>query len=127
MKKKDLIRITILCALLTQISHAAQVFYLLSNKSTFDLIISWIFAVSLEASIYIFTLYGKKNIAMFFAVISFCINILSYWYSMAFDQAFIGMLLISFVIPVTIYFYSELLKEETKPTLGRPRKEKLEL
>lgn len=123
MSKKFLIRITIIGALLTQVSHASEVFYLLSNKTLLDQVISWIFAISLETSIFIFTMYGKKKIATFFGVISCFINLLVYWYEVDFTQNFVGMLIISPIIPITIYYYSELIDEENKPKLGRPRKE----
>ena len=123
MDKKLLIRITIIAALLTQVSHAAEVSYLLSKQGVFDKIMSWVFAISLELSIYIFTLFGKKRIAIFFGVISCLINLLVYWFEVGFSQEFVGMLIISPIIPITIYFYSELINEENKPKLGRPKKD----
>lgn len=123
MNKQILIRITIIAALLTQVSHAAEVFYLLSKQGTFDKVMSWVFAISLELSIYIFTIFGKKRIAIFFGVISCLINLLVYWFEFGWSQNFIGMLIISPIIPITIYFYSELINEESKPKIGRPRKE----
>lgn len=123
MNKQILIRITIIAALLTQVSHAAEVFYLLSKQETFDKVMSWVFAISLELSIYIFTIFGKKKIAIFFGVISCLINLLVYWFEVGFSQQFVGMLIISPIIPITIYFYSELINEENKPKMGRPRKE----
>ena len=123
MDRKLLIRITIIGALLTQVSHAADVFYLLSKQEIFDKVMSWVFAISLELSIFIFTLFGKKRIAIFFGVVSCLINLLVYWFEAGFSQQFVGMLIISPIIPITIYFYSELINEENKPKMGRPRKE----
>lgn len=123
MDRKLLIRITIIGALLTQVSHAADVFYLLSKQETFDKVMSWIFAISLELSIFIFTLFGKKRIAIFFGVVSCLINLLVYWFEAGFSQQFVGMLIISPIIPITIYFYSELIENENKPKIGRPKKE----
>lgn len=121
MNKQLLIRITIIGALLTQVTHASEVFFILSKQGVFDRIISWIFAVSLETSIFIFTLYGKKKIALFFGVVSCLINLIVYWFEAGWSQNFIGMLIISPIIPITIYFYSELIDEENKPKLGRPK------
>ena len=121
MNKKLLIRVTIIFALITQVSHASELFYLLSGKNMFSEIMSWVFAISLESSIFIFTIYGKKRIAMFFGVISCLINLLTYWYGTEDLQKFTGMLLISPIIPLTIYFYSELIENENKPKMGRPR------
>lgn len=122
MNKQLLIRITIIAALLTQVSHAAEVFYLLSKQGVFDKVMSWVFAISLELSIFIFTIFGKKKIAIFFGVISCLINLLVYWFEFGWSQNFIGMLIISPIIPITIYFYSELINKENKPKIGRPRK-----
>lgn len=114
--KKTVIRLTIICALLTQISHAASLFYLIGEeKSDFSFIMSWVFAVSLESSIYLFTMYGRRNTAIFFGLISWSINILYYWYEMGFTQKFVAMNIISPIIPITIYFYSELIQQEKKP------------
>lgn len=110
--KTRIIRVTIICALLTQINHAASLFYLLSDQSTFSFIMSWIFAVSLESSIYIFTMFGKRNTAMFFGLVSWSVNILHYWFEIGLTQKFMAMNIISPIIPITIYFYSELIREE---------------
>lgn len=110
--KNRLIRITIICALLTQINHAASLFYLLSDQSTFSYVMSWVFAVSLESSIYIFTMFGKRNTALFFGLVSWAVNILHYWFEVGFTQKFVAMNIISPIIPITIYFYSELIQQE---------------
>ena len=111
---KTLIRITILFALITQISHAAYIYYTLSNGGLFEQIMSWVFAVSLETSIFIFTMAGKRNTAIFFGLISWSINILSYWFKMGFTQKFVAMNVISIIIPITIFFYSELIKSDKR-------------
>lgn len=110
--KSRIIRITIICALLTQINHAASLFYLLSDATTFSFIMSWVFAVSLESSIYIFTMFGKRNTAIFFGFVSWAVNILHYWFEIGLTQKFVAMNIISPIIPITIYFYSELIQED---------------
>jgi len=105
---KKFILITIGFALLTQITHASDVFYMISRKTELDYIISWIFAFSLECSILIFTLIGKRNTAIFFAMISWIINLLYYWFDFGFTQQFVAMNIISLIIPITILFYSEI-------------------
>jgi hypothetical protein len=107
---KKLIITTITFALLTQITHASEVFYSISRHTTLDYIVSWIFAISLEMSILIFTLIGKRNTAIFFACVSWTINLLYYWFSFGFTQKFVSMNVISLIIPLTIYFYSELIQ-----------------
>lgn len=114
MDKRNIIRFVIICALLTQISHAAHVFYLIGEQGDFANFMSWVFAISLETSIYVFTMYGKRNTALFFGCISWAINILYYWQQPAITQAFVAMNVISPIIPITIFFYSELIKNEKK-------------
>ena len=114
MDRKTLIRITIICALLTQISHAAHVFYILAVPSTYVFIMSWVFAISLETSVYLFTMYGRRNTAIFFSVVSWSLNILYYWFEVGFTQQFVAMNIISPIIPITIYFYSELIQKERR-------------
>jgi hypothetical protein len=111
---KNLIKVTILFALLTQISHASYIYYTLSNGGLFEQIMSWIFAISLETSIFIFTMAGKRNTAIFFGFISWSINILSYWFEIGFTQKFVAMNVVSVIIPITIFFYSELIKNEKR-------------
>ena len=123
--KKTVIRITIICALLTQISHAAHLFFLIGGEDTlFATVMSWIFAISLEFSIYIFTIYGKRNTAIFFGLISWSINILYYWFEVGFTQKFVAMNIISPIIPITIYFYSELIQQEKKSRVSQKHKTK---
>ena len=118
-----LIRVVLLLALTTQITHAAWVFNEISkdNNSLMSEIMSYVFAVSLESSIYIFTMAGKKKIAGSFAVISTALNILYYWFTIGFTFQFMAMMLISPIIPITIWYYSELIDDNNKPKLGRPK------
>jgi hypothetical protein len=133
---EKLIRFVIVLALITQVSHAAWVFGNISQtkSATLDQIMNYIFAISLELSIFIFTIKGKLKIATFFAVISTLINLLYYWFKIGFSLEFCSMLVISPIIPTTIYFYSDLMtsiqdkipnKQEdsiVKRPVGRPRK-----
>lgn len=121
--KKYLVNIVIILALITQITHAAWVFGEISRNKTewYDIVLSYIFAISLELSIFIFTIYSKKKVATFFAIISTFLNLLYYWFQIAFSFNFVAMLVISPIIPVTIWYYSELLDEIHKPKLGRPK------
>jgi hypothetical protein len=107
---RKIIIVTICFALLTQITHASDVFYNISRQTTLDYLISWVFAFSLESSILIFTLLGKRNTAIFFGLVSWLINLLYYWIEIGFTQKFVAMNIISLIIPVTIFFYSELIK-----------------
>ena len=121
MKKQYLIRIAIVAALLTQINHAAFVFDSMSinHDNLLDYILPYVFALSLELSIYLFTLYGKKKVATAFALISFMVNILYYWKLPAMNFQFIAMLAISAIIPLTIWFYSDLLDADIKKEQAR--------
>jgi hypothetical protein len=123
MNKNSIVNIVIILALITQVTHAAWVFGEISQSKTewYDTILSYIFAISLELSIYIFTIFSKKKVATFFAVISTMLNLLYYWFEVAFSFQFVAMLVISPIIPVTIWYYSELLDEINKPKLGRPK------
>jgi len=123
MNKNSIVNIVIILALITQVTHAAWVFGEISQSKTewYDIILSYIFAISLELSIFIFTIFSKKKVATFFAVISTMLNLLYYWFEVAFSFEFVAMLVISPIIPVTIWYYSELLDEINKPKLGRPK------
>jgi len=103
--------------LLTQITHASDVFFNISRQTTLDYLISWVFAFSLESSILIFTLLGKRNTAIFFGLISWLINLLYYWVEIGMTQKFVAMNIISLIIPVTIFFYSELIKTDKRKNL----------
>jgi len=106
-----LIRFVIILALITQVSHAAWVFGKISQTKdqSLDQIMNYVFAISLELSIFIFTIEGKIKTATFFAVISTLINLLYYWFDVGFTLQFCSMLVISPIIPMTIYFYSDLI------------------
>jgi len=115
MKRLYLIRLTLIMALLTQVTHAAYLFLIISKSNGWvDVIISYTFAISLELSIYIFTLEEKKKVATFFALVSISINLLYYWNFSKIDQFFYGSLLVSFIMPITIWNYSDLIKEHPK-------------
>jgi hypothetical protein len=76
-----------------------------------------VFAFSLESSILIFTLLGKRNTAIFFGLVSWLINLLYYWVEIGITQKFVAMNIISLIIPVTIFFYSELIKTDKRKNL----------
>lgn len=116
---KTLINIVIVLALLTQVSHASWLFNQISQGD--DWLMGWVFAVSLETSIFIFTMYSKNKVATFFAIVSSLINLLYYWIPAGFSYKFFAMLVISPIIPMTIWYYSELINEINKRKVGRPR------
>jgi hypothetical protein len=125
LKTKDLINGVIILALLTQINHAAWVFDKISkSEGIISLLFAYIFAISLESSIFIFTMSGKKKIATFFAVVSTLLNLLYYWYGVSWSFEFVSMVIISPIIPTTIWYYSELIneREPVSRKVGRPRK-----
>jgi hypothetical protein len=109
----NLIKVVIFFALISQISHAKELFQLISHEQNNILseVLSWIFAVSLEMSIFIFTIKGLQRKALFFCVISILINIYYYYYQIDLSQKFIGSIIISFIIPITILFYSDLFEK----------------
>jgi hypothetical protein len=132
-----LIRFVIIFALITQVSHAAWVFGNISQTKgqTLDQLMNYLFAISLELSIFIFTIQGRIKTATFFAIISTLINLLYYWFKVGFSLEFCSMVVISPIIPTTIYFYSDLImylnttKElvqndpiKVKRPVGRPKK-----
>jgi len=123
MNKIFLVRTVIILALLTQVTHAAWVFEQISQTSDgwYNNLLSYVFAISLELSIFIFTIFGKKKTATFFAVVSTLLNILYYWFKISFSFEFCAMLVISPIIPTTIWYYSELIDELNKPKVGRPK------
>jgi hypothetical protein len=57
---------------------------------------------------------AKIKTAVFFAIISTMINILYYWIQVGFSLEFWSMVVISPIIPITIYYYSELIKDTSK-------------
>jgi hypothetical protein len=59
-------------------------------------------------------MYGRRNTAIFFSVVSWSLNILYYWFEVGFTQQFVAMNIISPIIPITIYFYSELIQKERR-------------
>lgn len=110
----QIIKLAVIFALMTQISHASYVFRVIARGDSvlINTVSSYIFAVALELAIYIFTMKGKKQVALFFALISTSINLLYYFYEPSLSREFIGMLVISPIIPMTIWFYSDLIKED---------------
>lgn len=138
----NLIKLVCTLAIFSQITHAKEVYYLLSheNDTMTNEIFSYIFAISLELSILVFTLNGMVTKARFFAIISILINIIYYYYTIDLTQKFFGSMIVSFIIPITILFYSDLFnkKDENyfvqdlsevpkaiiKRPVGRPRKNK---
>lgn len=124
MKNKTLVHIALIAALLTQTDHAANVFSRIASPDSGlwgKVILSYLFAVSLELSIFVFTLRGRKREATAFAVFSVLINLLYYWQSPGFTFPFMASLAISSAIPVTIWFYSDLVNEDNHP-VKRKRK-----
>ena len=144
----NLIKLVCTLAIFSQITHAKEVYFMLSHEpdTLINEIFSYIFAVSLELSILVFTLNGMVTKARFFAVISILINVIYYYYAIDMSQKFFGSMIVSFIIPITILFYSDLFKMETiaedelieidaiepnidtivKRPVGRPRKNLLQ-
>jgi len=118
----NLIKISLISALLTQISHASFVFARISHEEN-EMIkhfFSYIFAISLELSIYIFTMKGKRNSAIAFGTISALVNIFYYWYSVDTSLNFLSSVVVSLIVPTIIYVYSDVVEDEQKKKVGRP-------
>jgi hypothetical protein len=113
-QQKNLILIAIVSSLLTQITHASDLFGSISKVENqyLNTFLSYVFAFGLELSIFIFTLKAKKATATFFALISFLINILYYYPKWEISRECLSSLVISLIVPVAIWFYSDLILEE---------------
>lgn len=106
---RSIVNLVIVMALATQVSHAAWLFNDIGKPDDNTLPwMGWVFALSLEASIFVFTIYSRKRVATFFAVVSTLVNLLYYWIEVSTSHRFFAMLVISPIIPITIYYYSEL-------------------
>lgn len=118
----NLIKISLISALLTQISHAAYVFERISHEENEILktVLSYIFAISLELSIYIFTMKGKRNSAIAFGIISALVNVFYYWYDVDTSLNFLSSVVVSLIVPTIIYVYSDVVEDEQKRKVGRP-------
>jgi len=118
----NLIKISLISALLTQISHAAFVFARISHEDNEMLkqFLSYVFAISLELSIYIFTMKGKRNSAIAFGIISALVNVFYYWYEVDTSLNFLSSIVVSLIVPTIIYVYSEVIEDEQKKKVGRP-------
>jgi len=115
LERKHIVYAIIIMALITQISHATHLFNSVS-KLNFDLV-GWLFAIALESSIFVFTIYQLKRTATMFAIISTVINLLYYWFKPGLSYEFVAMCVISPIIPLVIWNYSELIT-----TLDRKKK-----
>lgn len=107
---RSIVNLVIVMALATQVSHAAWLFNDIGKPNDGTLPwMGWVFALSLEASIFVFTIYEKRNVATFFAVVSTLVNLLYYWIEVSVSHRFFAMLVISPIVPTTIYYYSDLI------------------
>lgn len=109
---RSIVNTVIVMALATQVSHAAWLFNDIGKEGDGTLPwMGWVFALSLEASIFLFTMYDRKGVATFFAVVSTLVNLLYYWIEASLSYKFFAMLVISPIIPTTIWYYSDLVNE----------------
>ena len=122
MNNKFLLHFAIIAALFTQIGHTATVFNNLSllgeqtkSLTAWDTFTGYVFAVSLEMAIYLFTCKGKLAQAKFFGVMSFVVNCM-YYHNTQVNFMVICSYFFSAIIPVTIWFYASLLhaQDETE-------------
>lgn len=115
---KKLLHFAIIAALFTQVGHTATVFNNLSGATAqgWDAINGYIFAVSLEMAIYLFTCRGKLAQARFFGIMSFLVNVMFYHKTNDIDFMAVCSLFFSAIIPVTIWFYAKLLHEMDEST-----------
>jgi len=116
-------------SILGQAPHSYFVIHSISQISGFWAILQGIvFALAIDASLIFYTLRGRKDIARVFAVAMFLINLLYYWPLLAFSAQFAGGVLISFLLPLSIYHYSEEIKDNTPPiaTNGQSKPDDIE-
>ena len=119
---KKILNAVLIFALFTQITHAQSLFAQFSKETSFIAsVTSWVFALSLESSIYIFALRGRKTVALFFGLVSFLINIFYYSPNIGISKELFVTTLLSCIIPITIWFFTEEVEKDFDKPVGRPK------
>ena len=118
LKSNQFALIVALISILAQLPNTYFVFHSISRIEGFWAIAQGlIFAIAIDASLIFYTLRNRKDVAKFFAGIMIAINLLYYWNLAGLSSQFVAGIIVSILIPVSIYYYSEEIKESVKPAL----------
>ena len=102
-----------IASVMVQLPHSYHVFESLSKIPGFwGILQAVLFAVVIDLALLFYTLRNRRDISLFFAAVMVLINGIYYFDMIGFSARFAAAVIISFVIPVSVYFYSEEIKEE---------------
>jgi hypothetical protein len=111
LKTNEFALLIALASVLVQSPNSKAVFLSISTYTgTLAELQAWGFALILDIAILYYTVKNRKDVALFFAVIQVCMNLLYYWNGLEFSKPFLTALVISVCLPVSVYFYSEEIK-----------------
>ncbi len=102
-----------IASVLVQLPHSYHVFASLSKiPGVWGIVQAALFSIVIDMALIFYTLRNRRDISLFFAAIMVLINGIYYFDMIGFSARFAAAVIISFVIPVSVYFYSEEIKEE---------------
>lgn len=114
-------------SVLVQSFHSFTAFYNTSAlKDGWGIAQAILFAVVIDLAILFYTVRGRRDIALYAAVAMVTINAYYYYQHLGITFEFIFGCFLSLIIPVSVYFYSEEIKEDEGPSAAGKLIEKLE-
>lgn len=113
LKTNEFALLVALASVLVQSPNSKAVFLSISTYTgTLAELQAWGFALILDIAILYYTVKNRKDVALFFAVIQVCLNLLYYYQGFELSKPFLTAVVVSICLPVSVYFYSEEIKAE---------------
>lgn len=115
-------------SVVVQSFHSFTVFYGVSELkgNAWGIAQAVLFAVIVDLAILFYTVRGNLRVTWMFAFVMVLINAYYYYTHLGFSFAFVMGVLLSFVLPVSVYFYSEEIGDEDVSYAGHEELLKVE-
>lgn len=117
LRSNEAVLLALIFALLTQLSHSIIAYASLAKEKAlwFNYLFGVMFSLALSLSILLFTLRGRKRLAVFYLLVEMFINIIYYrLYELENTYVLFSTIFLALIIPVTIFSYShEVFTDET--------------
>lgn len=112
--------IVAILSVIVQSFHSFTAFYATSSlQNGWGIAQAVLFSIVIDLAILFYTVRGRSDIAMYAAVAMVTINVYYYYDHLGLNLQFIFGCFLSLIIPISVYFYSEEIKDTADPDRDR--------
>lgn len=115
LKSNEFALLVAILSVATQAPHTYFVMYSISNPGMYEILRvtqAVLAAIVIDMALLFYTVRNRKDIALVFAGMQIAVNFFYYYKNLGFTENLIAGIIMSIMLPVSVYYYSEEIKED---------------